>query len=78
MDLFKRFEPIWLTLVVIGGLNWGILGLFDRNVIADLFNGGTATDVVYTVVGFAALMLVPAVLERLHAAEHMHLRGHGA
>jgi uncharacterized membrane protein YuzA (DUF378 family) len=78
MEFLKRFEPLWLALVVIGGLSWAIVGLFDRNILADLFNGGTLTDVVYTVIGFAALMLVPAVLDRFHVAEHMHLRGHGA
>jgi uncharacterized protein len=78
MEFMKRFEPVWLALVVIGGLNWAILGLFDRNILADVFNGGTLTDVVYTVIGFAALMLVPAVLDRSHMGEHLHLRGHGA
>jgi uncharacterized membrane protein YuzA (DUF378 family) len=71
MEVIKRFEPIWLALVVIGGLNWAMVGLFDRNILSDIFGGGTATDVVYSVVGFAALMLVPALLERMHVGTHM-------
>jgi uncharacterized membrane protein YuzA (DUF378 family) len=71
MEVFKRFEPLWLALVVIGGLNWAMVGLFDRNILSDIFGGGTTTDIVYTVVGFAALMLVPALLERMRVGMHM-------
>lgn len=71
MEVFKRFEPLWLVLVVIGGLNWAMVGLFDRNILSDIFGGGTTTDVVYTIVGFAALMMVPALLERMHLDIHM-------
>jgi uncharacterized protein len=71
MEALKRFEPMWLALVVIGGLNWAMIGLFDRNILSDVFGGGTTTDVVYTVVGFAALMLVPALMERMHFGMHM-------
>jgi uncharacterized membrane protein YuzA (DUF378 family) len=71
MEVIKRFEPLWLALVVIGGLNWAMVGLFDRNILSDIFGGGTTTDVVYAIVGFGALMLVPAFLERLHVGMHM-------
>jgi hypothetical protein len=71
MEFVKRFEPLWLALVVIGGLNWAMVGLFDRNILSDIFGGGTTTDVVYAVVGFAALMLVPALLERMRIDIHM-------
>ena len=72
MKSMERFEPIWLMLVLIGGLNWAMIGLFETNVLADVFGTGTFTDVVYTVVGFAALMLVP----RLMDAMHIHMPGH--
>ena len=71
MEVIKRFEPLWLALVVIGGLNWAMVGLFDRNILSDVFGGGTTTDVVYAIVGFGALMLVPALMERMHVGMHM-------
>ena len=40
METLKRFEPIALLVLVLGGLNWGMVGLFDTNVISDVF--GTA------------------------------------
>jgi uncharacterized protein len=66
MEYLKRFEPVWLALVIIGALNWLIVGLFDTNVVAEIFGTGTATDVVYVIVGIAGLAMVPRLLEDLH------------
>jgi uncharacterized membrane protein YuzA (DUF378 family) len=75
MEFIRRMEPIWLLILIIGGLNWAMVGLFDTNVLSDVF-GGSATDVVYTIVGFAALMLVPSLMERMHLNAHgPHARG---
>jgi uncharacterized protein len=76
MEMLKRFEPIALLILVLGGLNWGMVGLFDENVISDVFGTGTFTDVVYTVVGFCGLVLIPRMLEGLHLGGHTpHPRG---
>ena len=76
MEMIKRLEPIALLIVVLGALNWGMVGLFDTNVISDVFGSGTLTDVVYTVVGVCGLVLVPRTLEGMHVKEHMpHPRG---
>jgi uncharacterized membrane protein YuzA (DUF378 family) len=70
MEFIKRMEPIWLALMVIGALNWGIVGLFDTNVIEEILGTGTITDVVYVVVGIAGLMMVPRLLEELRPGAH--------
>lgn len=45
-----------MVLLIIGGLNWGAVGLFGLDVIANLFGEGTAISrVIYTLVGLAAL-----------------------
>lgn len=69
MEALKRFEPFWLLFVVLGGLNWACIALFDTNVMSEIFGTGTLLDIVYIVVGFAALMLVPALMERLHIGD---------
>ena len=75
MEMIKRLEPIALLIVVLGALNWGMVGLFDTNVISDVFGSGTH-DVVYTIVGVCGLALVPRTLEGMHVKEHMpHPRG---
>ena len=75
MEMFKRFEPLALFLLIIGGLNWGIVGLFETNVLVEVFGSGTFTDVVYVLVGIAALMVVPRLLEELHLGHGPHPRG---
>ncbi|MCR5663293.1 MAG: DUF378 domain-containing protein [Oscillospiraceae bacterium] len=53
-------DRIALALAIIGGLNWGSIGLFRFDVVAWLFGGQTATvsRVIYTLVGLAALWCV--------------------
>ena len=76
MDLLKRLDPLWIVLLIVGGLNWAILALFDTNVVAEIFGSGTATDVVYVLVGIAAVMFVPRLLEDMHlTGRHTHPRG---
>jgi uncharacterized protein len=69
VEMVKRLEPVWLALIVIGALNWGIVGLFDTNLVAEIFGTGTLTDVVYVIVGFAGLMMLPRLFEdvRVHS-----------
>ena len=79
MDLLKRLDPLWIALLIVGGLNWAALALFDTNVVTEIFGTGTFADVIYVLVGFAALMCVPRML----AGMNMHLPGtrsrpHGA
>jgi uncharacterized membrane protein YuzA (DUF378 family) len=76
MEMLKRFEPVALLIVALGALNWGMVGLFDTNVLSDVFGSGTLTDVIYTVVGVCGLLYLPKVLETLHLHDHMpHPRG---
>ena len=76
MDLLKRLDPLWIALLIVGGLNWAILALFDTNVLAEIFGTGTVVDVLYVLLGFAALMFVPRLLEDMHVTgRRTHPRG---
>ncbi len=77
MDLLKRLDPLWIALLIVGGLNWAIVALLDTNVVAEIFGTGTAADVVYVLVGFAALMFVPRLMEGMHMPGRP-ARPHGA
>ena len=75
MEMIRRLEPLALLFMIVGALNWGIVGLFDTNVVAELFGSGTASDVVYVLVGIAALMLLPRLAESMHVGDRTHPRG---
>jgi uncharacterized membrane protein YuzA (DUF378 family) len=50
----------WLAmiLVIIGGLNWGLVGLFNYNLVTAIFSEGTVANVIYDLVGLAALYMI--------------------
>ena len=70
MEFIKRTEPIWLALVVIGALNWGLVGLFEWNLFEEIFGTGTLTDVIYVIVGAAAVLMLPRLLEDFRVGTH--------
>jgi uncharacterized protein len=70
MDVLKRTEPLWLALVVIGALNWGLVGLFEFNLVEEIFGTGTVTDIVYVIVGVSALMMLPRLFEEFRVSTH--------
>jgi len=46
-------------LVIIGGLNWGLVGAFEFNLVDAIFGAGSAgSRVVYIIVGVAALVTI--------------------
>jgi uncharacterized membrane protein YuzA (DUF378 family) len=52
----KALNLITLCLAIIGGLNWGLIGLFDFNLVAALFGElSAASRIVYVIVGLSAL-----------------------
>ncbi|MCR2805962.1 DUF378 domain-containing protein [Paenibacillus soyae] len=53
----KVVNLISLILVILGGLNWLSVGLFEYDVVSELFGGATevGSKIVYIVVGAAAL-----------------------
>jgi uncharacterized protein len=53
----KALRFIVLLLLVIGGLNWGLYGFFQYDLVADLFgNFSAAARIVYGIVGIAGLL----------------------
>lgn len=52
-------------LVIIGALNWGLIGLFDFNLVATIFGGvdGLFTKIVYILVGIAGILEIKVLLE---------------
>ena len=48
------FYMIALVLVIVGGLNWGLVGLLNLNLIAVLFGASLFTRLLYIVVGVSA------------------------
>ena len=61
------------VLLVVGGLNWGLVGLFEYDLVAEIFGEefgvtNAASRIVYVAVGAAALIHLPALVASLRGA----------
>ena len=55
----KQYHSLAVLMVVIGALNWGLIGLVGVNVISALVGAGSAAErVVYILVGLSGAWLV--------------------
>ena len=55
----KTLNFIALTLTIIGALNWGLIGLFQFNLVSFLFGEMTLLSrIVYILVGLSGLYLI--------------------
>ena len=50
-------DTLALILVIIGALNWGMVGLFQFDLIASIFGGMSTvvSRIIYTIVGLAGI-----------------------
>lgn len=57
MEILDRFG---LVLVIIGALNWLLVGLFKYDLVAHLFGGQTApfSRIIYSLIGIAGLYCI--------------------
>lgn len=59
-------DTLSLILVIIGALNWGLVGLFQFDLVAALFGGsaGIVSRIIYTLVGLAGLWGITLMFRR--------------
>lgn len=52
----NAFDWSAMILIIIGGLNWGLVGFFDYDLVATIFGDmSTVSRIVYDLVGLAAV-----------------------
>lgn len=58
-------DTISLILVIVGALNWGLIGLFKFDLVATLFGGQDAifSRIVYSLVGLAGIYSVKFLMK---------------
>ena len=56
-------DKLALSLTIIGGIIWGIVGVFGINVVEVLFNGSLniVARIIYTLVGLSSLWCISLV-----------------
>src|SRR5699024_1845436 len=68
MQTLKR---IALTLVIIGAINWGLIGLFQFDLVAAIFGGQTTglSRLIYTLVGISGIICLSFLFDPLEETE---------
>jgi uncharacterized protein len=63
----KKLDTLALVLTIVGGLNWGLVGLFRFDLVAAIFGGmefgetNLATRIIYVAVGLSAVYLLSRI-----------------
>lgn len=65
------FSKISLALVIIGAINWLLIGLFGYDLVGAIFGGQMAivSRIVYTLVGLAGIWCITLLFNRTAEAE---------
>ena len=59
MKKYNVWDCIAFILVIIGGLNWGLVGLFGFNLVSSIFGDmSMLTRLIYDLVGLGALYMI--------------------
>ena len=60
------FQKICLFFTIVGGINWGLIGLFDFNLVSWITMGENIfTRIIYVVVGICAIINILIFFYRL-------------
>jgi uncharacterized membrane protein YuzA (DUF378 family) len=72
----RFLNVLFLLLVIVGGLNWLLVGLFKLDLVAALTGASfgqtnALSTIVYALVGISAIALVPTLLRWLQADDRV-------
>lgn len=66
----KFINILTLILVIVGGLNWGLVGLFSFDLVAAIFGDGSGlARIVYVLVGLSAAWQIVSLLSATDSGE---------
>ena len=61
--IMTTLQKICLVITIIGGLNWGLVGLLDFNIIDAIFTAGSViSTIIYSIVGITSIINIGILL----------------
>ncbi|MBE6140339.1 MAG: DUF378 domain-containing protein [Firmicutes bacterium] len=65
----ETLQKIVLVITIIGAINWGLIGIFDFNLVASIFQDADVFErIVYSLVGISGLINLGILF--MHFEEH--------
>ena len=66
----ESLQKILLVLTIVGAINWGLVGLFDMNLVSSLFGSATfITRIIYTLIAIAGVINIGILFNHLEETE---------
>ena len=70
-EYMQIIQKITLVFTIIGAVNWGLIGLFDFNLVNMIFGGMEMLEkIVYIIVGVCGLINIGILFTELYQGEH--------
>lgn len=63
----KTLQVISLTVMIIGAINWGLIGLFNFDLVATIFGGSDmlGSKIIYILVGICGLISIKTLADEI-------------
>lgn len=62
----ETLQKIALVFTIIGAIVWGLIGLFDFNLVGFIFGDGSALSrIIYTIVGICGLINIGLLVQKI-------------
>lgn len=52
----ETLQKVCLVVTIIGAIVWGIIGIFDYNIVSAIFGTGMISRIIYTLVGITGII----------------------
>lgn len=66
----ENFQKVLLVLTIIGAINWGLVGLFDINLVSTLFGSATfISRIIYTLIAIAGVVNIGILFNHLEETD---------
>ena len=63
----QTLQKVALVITIIGAVNWGLIGIFDFNLVDAIFGVGSALSrIIYTLVGITGLVNIGLLFTNYH------------
>jgi uncharacterized membrane protein YuzA (DUF378 family) len=62
MEIIRK---IALILTIIGALNWGLIGVFNLNIVTLLIKSALINNIIYIIIGIASLICITNLFQEI-------------
>jgi uncharacterized protein len=74
MKKMNALDWVAMVLIIVGGLNWGLVGLFEFDLVATIFGDmSMLSRIVYVLVGLSALYMIYGAMKMSNKGSHQSM-----